>query len=415
MHRNGIGRRREFIKRVAATAGLTAMAPASLRAAARLRGSDAPERQEVRVGFVALTDCASVVTASVLGFDRKHGIRIVPSRQASWASVRDKLASGALDAAHVLYGLVYGVQLGIGAPRRDMAVLMTLNNNGQGISLSKSLAGRGVRDGASLAAFMRREPREYVFAQTFPTGTHAMWLNYWLAAHGVDPLRDVSTIVVPPPQMVRSMRAGDIDAFCAGEPWNHCGIAEGVSIHGASSQDIWPDHPEKVLGATREFVDRNPHTARALVMAVLEASRWIDASPANRETMARTLAAAPYIDAPMDVILDRIQGRYQDGLGRTWTDPRPMRFFADGAVNFPYLSDGMWFMTQFRRWGLLPAHPDYLAVSAAVNQIALYREAAAQLGVALPREPLRTSRLIDGAVWTGRDPAQFVDAQPIHA
>jgi nitrate/nitrite transport system substrate-binding protein len=415
MHRNGSTRRREFIKRAAATAGLTAMAPASLRAAARVRGSDAPEREEVKVGFVALTDCASVVMASVLGFDRKHGIRIVPSRQASWASVRDKLASGALDAAHALYGLVYGVQLGIGSPRRDMAVLMTLNNNGQGISLSRDLAARGARDGGSLAALMRREPREYVFAQTFPTGTHAMWLNYWLAAHGIDPMREVTTIVVPPPRMVHSMRVGDIDAFCAGEPWNHCGIAQGVSVHGASSQDIWPDHPEKVLGATREYVERHPHTARALVAAVLEASRWIDASAANRERMARTLAAAEFVDAPVDAIVDRIQGRYQDGLGRTWNDPHPMRFFADGAVNFPYLSDGMWFMTQFKRWGLLREHPDYLAVSGAVNRTDLYREAAAQAGVPVPAAPLRSARLIDGALWTGLDPVRFAAVHPIHA
>jgi nitrate/nitrite transport system substrate-binding protein len=403
------GRRRDFVKRAGGIA-----AAAVLPAAAHMSGSDAPEQRELRVGYVALTDCASVVMAAALGFDRKFGIRIVPSREASWASVRDKLASGALDAAHVLYGLVYGMHLGIGSPRRDMAVLMTLNNNGQGISLSRKLAERGARDGASLAALMHREPREYVLAQTFPTGTHALWLNYWLAAHGVDPLRDVTTIVVPPPQMVASMRAGDIDGFCAGEPWNHCGIAEGVSVHGASSQDIWPDHPEKVLGATRDFVARNPHAARALVMAVLEASRWIDASPGNRERTARTLAGV-YVDAPVEAIVDRIQGRYQDGLGRTWTDAHPMRFHADGAVNFPYLSDGMWFMTQFKRWGLLRAHPDYLAVAGAVNQLELYREAAAQVGVSIPAEPLRSSRLIDGALWSGRDPVRYVEAQAIHA
>ena len=292
---------------------------------------------------------------------------------------------------------------------------MTLNNNGQGISLSRGLAARGARDGGSLAALMRREPREYVFAQTFPTGTHAMWLNYWLAAHGIDPMREVTTIVVPPPRMVHSMRAGDIDAFCAGEPWNHCGIAEGVSVHVASSQDIWPDHPEKVLGATRDYADRHPHAARALVAAVLEASRWIDASAANRERMARTLAAPAFVNAPVDAIVDRIQGRYQDGLGRTWNDPHPMRFFADGAVNFPYLSDGMWFMTQFKRWGLLREHPEYLAVSAAVNRTDLYRDAAAQAGVPVPAAPLRSARLIDGALWTGLDPVRFAAVHPIQA
>jgi nitrate/nitrite transport system substrate-binding protein len=131
--------------------------------------------------------------------------------------------------------------------------------------------------------------------------------------------------------------------------------------------------------------------------------------------MARTLAAPAFVNAPVDAIVDRIQGRYQDGLGRTWNDPHPMRFFAEGAVNFPYLSDGMWFMTQFKRWGLLREHPDYRAVSAAVNRTDLYRGAAAQAGVPLPAAPLRSARLIDGAVWTGLDSVRFAEAHFIHA
>jgi nitrate/nitrite transport system substrate-binding protein len=353
--------------------------------------------------------------ASELGFDRKYGIRIVPTKEASWARVRDKLVGGALDAAHALYGLVYGVQLGIGGPTKDMAVLMTLNNNGQGISLSRKLADRGVTDGAKLAAIMKQEPREYVFAQTFPTGTHAMWLYYWLAAHGVDPLRDATTIVVPPPQMVKNVQAGHVDAFCVGEPWNHCGIVAGASVHVASSQEIWPDHPEKVLGTTREFVERYPNTTRAMMMALLETSRWIDASPDNRVRMAETVAAARYVDVPVEHIVDRILGRYQDGLGRTWNDPAPMKFHADGEVNFPWLSDGMWFLTQFKRWGLLPEHPHYEAVAAAVNRVDLYREAADALGVSVPAQTLRTSRLVDGALWSGSDPRRYAQAHAIHA
>ena len=157
--------------------------------------------------------------ASVLGFDRKHGIRIVPSRENSWASVRDKLVNGSLDASHVLYGLVYGVHLGIAGPKKDMAILMTLNHNGQAITLSRKLADAGAVDGGSFAALLRRERRDYTFAHTFPTGTHAMWLYYWLAAHGVQPFQDLKTITVPPPQMATSMRAGNMDGYCVGEPW----------------------------------------------------------------------------------------------------------------------------------------------------------------------------------------------------
>ncbi|MCO5761706.1 MAG: ABC transporter substrate-binding protein [Chromatiaceae bacterium] len=118
-------------------------------------------------------------------FDEKYGIKIIPTKEASWASVRDKLVNGELDAAHVLYGLIYGVQLGIGGPKKDMANLMTLNNNGQAISLSKALADKGAMDGPSLAKLMAKEKREYTFAGTFPTGTHAMWMHYWLAAAGI--------------------------------------------------------------------------------------------------------------------------------------------------------------------------------------------------------------------------------------
>jgi nitrate/nitrite transport system substrate-binding protein len=383
--------------------------------AVHLAGSDAPEKKEVRVGFIALTDCASVVMAAVNRCDEKHGLRIVPMREASWAALRDKLVSGQLDAAHVLYGLVYGVHLGIGGPKQDMAVLMTLNQNGQGISLSRKLAERGAVDGTTLKKLIDAEPREYTFAQTFPTGTHAMWLYYWLAANGIDPFADLRIITVPPPQMVANARAGRIDGFCVGEPWNHRGIAEGVSIHVASSQDIWPDHPDKVLGTTARFVRECPNTARALTLAVLEASRWIDASDANRRAMATTIAARPYVDVPVQTIEDRILGRYDNGRGRSWIEAHRMRFIGDGAVNFPYLSDGMWFLTQFKRWGLLSAHPDYLGVATQINRIDLYREAATQLGIAVPAEPLRSACLIDGAVWNGRDPRAFAQSHAIAA
>ncbi|QNM98887.1 ABC transporter substrate-binding protein [Chitinimonas koreensis] len=377
-------------------------------------GSDRPEKEEVQVGFIPLTDCASVVMAAVLGFDRKYGIRIVPRREASWAAIRDKLAGGELDAAHALYGLVYGVQMGIGGPQCDMNVLMTLNQNGQAITLSSRLAADGATDGERLARKARAAPRTLTFAQTFPTGTHAMWLYYWLAAHGIDPLRDVNTIVVPPPQMVAHMRVGNMDGFCAGEPWHQRAIAERAGFTAATSQAIWPGHPEKVLGTTAAFARRHPNTARALVMALLDASRWIDAQ-ANRRRVAETLADRAYVNCAVDSIEQRLAGRYDDGLGRSWQDPDYMKFFDDGRVNYPYLSDGMWFLTQHRRWGLLKTDPDYLAVARAVNRIDLYAEAAQALGIALPAEPMRSGTLFDGSVWDGSDPAGYAARFAIRA
>ncbi|MBL8315195.1 MAG: ABC transporter substrate-binding protein, partial [Rubrivivax sp.] len=401
---------RQFIKGSAAMA-----AGSALPGGAWAAGSDAPEKKEVRIGFIPLTDCASVVMASVLKFDEKYGIKIIPTKEASWAGVRDKLVNGELDMAHVLYGLVYGVHLGVSGPRRDMAVLMTLNHNGQALTLSRKLADQGAVDAASLAKVMATEKRDYTFAQTFPTGTHAMWLYYWLASAGINPMRDTKVITVPPPQMVANMRVGNMDGFCVGEPWNHRAIIDGIGVTAATTQDIWKDHPEKVLGTTGDFAKRYPNTARAVIMAVMEAGRWIDVGLANKNKMAETIADKAYVNTSVDAINQRILGRYQNGLGKTWDDPNHMKFFNDGAVTYPYLSDGMWFLTQHKRWGLLKSHPDYLAVARQVNQIDLYTQAAAQLKVSVPKDPMRSSRFIDGVTWNGKDPARYADGFKVNA
>ena len=348
---------------------MSALDPA-LRAGAWAAGSDAPEKTEVKIGFIPLTDCASVVIASVMKFDEKYGIKIVPSKEASWAAVRDKLVNGELDAAHVLYGLVYGVQMGIGGPKKDMAVLMSLNHNGQAITLSNQLKDKGAIDGAKLKALIDREKREYTFAQTFPTGTHAMWIYYWLATYGINPMTDVKTITVPPPQMVANMRVGNMDGFCVGEPWGNRAIYDKIGFTAETTQGIWKDHPEKTLGTTAEFVQKYPNTTRAMIAAVLDASKFIDVM-ANRKKVAEIIADKSYVNCPVDVIDQRLEGNYDNGIGRVWKDPDYMKFYNDGAANFPYLSDGMWFLTQHKRWGLLKEDPDYLAVAQKVNQIEL--------------------------------------------
>ncbi|WP_312278623.1 CmpA/NrtA family ABC transporter substrate-binding protein [Kosakonia cowanii] len=379
-------------------------------------GSDAPEKKTLRVGFIPLTDCAPVVMAAVKKFDEKYGITIIPSKESSWASVRDKLLSGELDAAHVLYGMVYGLQLGVSGPQREMAVLMTLNNNGQAITLSNQLKAAGVTDGASLKKVIAASPQgTYTFAQTFPSGTHAMWLYYWLANAGIDPFADVRNVVVPPPQMVVNMKIGNMSGFCVGEPWNQRAILDGIGFTAATSQQIWPDHPEKVLGTTSAWVSANGNAARALTAAVLEASRWIDASDENRRETAKTIAARAYINTAVETIEGRMLGHYEDGLGKTWQDAHAMRFFNDGAVSYPWLSDGIWFLTQQKRWGLLKSDPDYLAVARQINRSELYKQAATAVGgISVPTSSMRSSTLIDGKVWDGSDPAAYANSFAIH-
>jgi nitrate/nitrite transport system substrate-binding protein len=400
--------RRKFLSQSAlgAAALVAGMTPA-LRSTVWAAGSDAPEKKEVKIGFIPLTDCASVVMASVKGFDKKHGITITPSKEASWAAVRDKLVNGELDASHVLYGLIYGVQMGIGGPKKDMAVLMNLNHNGQAFCLSRKLYDKGVKDAASLAALIKKEKGEYTFAQTFPTGTHAMWLYYWLAAHDVNPFTDVKTITVPPPQMVANMRVGNMDGYCVGEPWHQRAIVDKIGFTAETTQGLWKDHPEKTLGTTMEWLQKNPNTARAMTAAIIEAGRWIDASDANRKETAAVIATKSYVNTDLDVIEGRMLGHYDNGIGKTWQDPNAMKFYNDGAVNFPYLSDGMWFMTQHRRWGLLKEEPNYLEVAKKVNQIAIYKDAATAAKANVPKDVMRSAKLMDGVVWDGRDPVKY--------
>jgi nitrate/nitrite transport system substrate-binding protein len=409
--------RRDFIKKssaIAGAAGIMSMVPDAIRHSAWAAGSDAPEKTEVKIGFIPLTDCASVVIASVMGFDKKYGIKITPSKEASWAAVRDKLVNGELDAAHVLYGLIYGVQMGIGGQKKDMAVLMTLNNNGQAITLSNQLKDKGVTTGEQLKVLVDKEKRDYTFAQTFPTGTHAMWLYYWLASYGINPFSDVKNITVPPPQMVANMRVGNMDGYCVGEPWGARAIADKIGFTAVTTQDIWKDHPEKVLGTTADFVAKYPNTTRAMMMAILEAAKFID-TMANRPKVAQIISDKSYVNTTEDVIEGRMRGEYENGLGKKWQDPNYMKFYNDGLVSFPYLSDGMWFLTQHKRWGLLKEDPDYLAVAKKVNQIELYKQAAAQVKVPVPKNPMRTSKLMDGTVWDGKNPKAYAASFKIKA
>ncbi len=369
-------------------------------------GSDRPEKEALKIGFMPLADCAPLVMASIVGFDEKYGVKLVLERQHSWSAMRDRLTSGELDAAQALYGLLYGLQMGIGSAARDMAVLMNLNQNGQSIVLSRAIAAAGVRDGAGLARLMREQPRRYTFAHTFPTGNHAMFLCYWLAAAGIDPVAQTRLVTVPPAQMAANLEAGHMDGFCAGEPWSRRAVMDASGVLVSPSSQVWPDHPGKALGARADFVARHPNTCRALVAALLDTARWLDASPTNREAAAEVLASPGYVHADIDLLRACLIPRRANVPG--------LRFFADGEATFPWLSDGMWFLTQQRRWGLLRGDPDYLGVARCVNQLDLYREAAQLAGVDLPSGEMRSSRLMDGRVWDGSDPVAYAGSFEIH-
>lgn len=380
-----------------------------MNAPAQHASPDTPERLEkthLRLGFVALSDAAPLVAAKLLEFGHAHGLTLELCRQPSWAAVRDKLLSGDLDAAHALYGLVYGVQLGLGGPQTDMAVLMVLNRNGQAITVSNRLAA-ALDEHGTLPAALRTLGRKPVFAQTFPTGTHAMWLYYWLAAHGVHPLRDIESVVVPPPQMVGALAEERLDGLCVGDPWNTVAEAQGVGRTAAYSSEVWPDHPEKVLACRRDFVSAHPNTSRALVHTMLEACRWLD-DAGHRNEIARRLAQPEFLGVPEALIAARL------GTEAISATRLPVRFFEGGALNYPRASDGAWFLTQYQRWGMIAPRDDYTAIADAINQTALYREAAHRMGLAAPmRETPQV--LIDGRIWDASKPETYEQGFDIRA
>jgi nitrate/nitrite transport system substrate-binding protein len=362
----------------------------------------------LRLGFMPLIDCAPLLAAVRLQLDRKHGLRLQLHRQASWAAIRDKLLAGELDAAHALTGLVHGVQWGIGGVQADLSILLTLNRNGQGIVLSNSLS-QALIAGRSLSEAFSGLGRPPVLAQTFPTGTHAMWLYYWLAAHGVSPLHAIRSVAMPPPQMADALARGELDGYCAGEPWAQQAETLQVGRRLVASGEIWPDHPEKVLACRRDFATLEPETAVALTATLLEACRWLD-EPGNRKQAAAWLAEPEVIGLPVAQIAACLDA---DAAGM-----HRLSFHNEGAVNFPYLSDGLWFLSQFRRWGWLAqdrSESDWARQVADVHGTTRYREAAASVGVQVPAAENRRSVLCDGIVWDGHAAQAYADAFAIRA
>ena len=406
--------RRSFIKTTAAGALLAGL-PKGWAGGAY--ASDAPERPRVRIGIIALTDCSSIVMAHELGLFEKHGIAATISKEASWAVIRDKLTLGENQATHMLLGMPYASTMGLGgAPVKPMVVPMYLNRNGQAITLTRALLEKGVKTPAqlrplALEAKARGEP--LTFAMTFPPGTHAMWMRYWLASGGIHPDKDVSLITIPPPQMVANMKVGKMDGFCVGEPWNARAVADGIGFTAVTTQELWPDHPEKVLAFTEEFAAKHPRTVKAVMRAVIEAGRWCDRLE-NRPKVAEVVSRPQYIHTTKEAILGRLLGEYDLGDGRRKKDPLYMTFF-DRDTTFPLRSHGTWWLTQFRRWGMVKGPPDYAGVAGRVHRPDLYREVAKELGIAAPKEDARTERFGDGTVFDPSDPEKYARSFAVNA
>src|SRR6195256_766154 len=269
--------RREFVKTTAAAAVLAGV-PLGWRGTAY--ASDAPETPKVRIGIIALTDCSSIVMAHELGLFKKHGIESTISKEASWAVIRDRLTLGENQATHMLLGMPYASTMGLlGSPVKPMIIPFYLNRNGQAITLTKELRDKGVKTPQQLKPLVmeaKTKGAPMTFAMTYPPGTHAMWIRYWLASGGINPDKDVSLITIPPPQMVANMKVGKMDGFCVGEPWNARAIADKIGFTVTTTQKMWKDHPEKVCAFNEDFAMKNPKTVKAILKALHLSSQYID-------------------------------------------------------------------------------------------------------------------------------------------
>ncbi|MEI6945976.1 CmpA/NrtA family ABC transporter substrate-binding protein [Paraflavisolibacter sp. H34] len=348
----------------------------------------------VKLGFIPLTDCASLVVAKEMGFFKKYGVDVVLSKEASWANVRDKILNGELDGAHCLFSMPFSVYTGIGGKAgSEMRIAMVLNNNGQAITLSKDFCGLvGFKDTKKVAAAVKavKARKEVTFAMTFPGGTHDIWLRNWLAACGVNP-KSVGIITIPPPQMVANMRVDNMEGFCVGEPWNGVAATQNIGFTHIASQDMWKNHPEKALVVNKQFSETSREDMKNVMKAIIEASQWLD-NMGNRKKAAAFLSRPNYVNAPVAVLEARLMGSTDLGceLGVQKYKDDYMTFFNKGFVNAPRKAHGIWFLAQYARFGMIPAIP--ANAKEVVDRIILddvYAEVAKSMGVALPNDDMK--------------------------
>jgi len=424
---NGVTRR-QLLKTTAATATFAAIKAAFPSGA--FAAVATPEVTGAKLGYIALTDSAPLIIAKEKGLFEKHGMPDVEVvKQASWGAARDNLvlggAANGIDGAHILSPMPYLMQTGSVTQNKvpvPMAILARLNTDSQGISVGKEYAETGVQlDSSKLKeAFDRKKAagNEVKVAMTFPGGTHDLWVRYWLAAGGIDPDKDVSTITVPPPQMVANMKVGTMDAFCVGEPWNEQLVNQGIGFTACMTGELWKAHPEKAFSMRADWVEKNPNAAKAIVMAIMEAQQWCE-SMENKDEMAAILGKRQWLNAPPKDIAGRLKGDINYGNGRIahGTDLF-MKFWANGA-SYPFKSHDIWFIAENIRWGKLAPDLDIKTLVDQVNREDIWRAAAAELSVAASDIPATTSRgketFFDGKVFDPENPSAYLESLSIRA
>ncbi len=388
----------------------------------------AVEKKDIKIGFIPLTDCAALVIAKEKGFFAKHGLNVELSKEASWANVRDKMTVGELDASHMLAAMPIASTLGVGSTQKNMVALMALGQNGDAITVSNKMYDAmmaadpiATKKGSAVAlkkVITTKKIGVPEFGMTFPTGTHNYHLRYWMAAGGVDPDVDVALKVVPPPQMVANMTAGNIDGFCVGEPWGQRAVMGNIGKVVITGYQLWENGPEKVLGVQKEFADKYPETTKQMIEAVIEAGMWLDASWNNRKEASKILSSKAYVNAPTDVIDNSMTGTYMFTNGINTPMPN-FNVFGKKQALYPYYSHGLWQVSQMVRWGQLDHAIDMKKTVENVYRPDLFAKAAKEVNYPLPvtgwkiEGKTADNKFMDGLVFDPNKVVDYIYSTPI--
>lgn len=413
--------RRKILKAAMAAAamgGANAILPRPLYAS-----TPKPETTKAVLGFIALTDAAPLIIAKEKGIFAKYGMPDVEvAKQASWGTTRDNLVLGSqgngIDGAHILTPMPYLISTGKVTQNNvptPMYILARLNLDSQCISVGAEYAalkiGLDTKPFKTALEKKKASGKAVKAAMTFPGGTHDLWIRYWLASGGIDPDKDIETIVVPPAQMVANMKVGTMDCFCVCEPWNEQLKNQKIGYTAITTGELWNKHPEKAFAMRADWVDKHPKAAKALLMAVQEAQMWCEKLE-NRKEIAQIVSKRQWIGAPYADLVDRLEGKFDYGTGRVVNNsPHIMKYWKDNA-SYPYQSHDLWFLYENVRWGKFTGKEDFKSLISKVNREDLWKEAAKELGVPAAQIPQTTSRgvekFFDGKTFDPANPSAYL-------
>ncbi len=373
------------------------------------------EKVNLEIGFIPLTDCAPLVVAKEKGFFEKHGLEEVTlSREPSWKAVMQGVANRRLDAAQMVAGMPLAMTLGMGgnAPLPVVSALTTARN-GNAIVLSKQLYDQGVRTLADFKAAIAKSPDKlHTLGMVHPSSMHNLMLRYWLASGGIDPDEDVSLMMIPPPQMVANLKAGNIDGYCVGEPWNSRAVHEGLGFVIATDLEIWDGHLEKVLGVREDWAERYPQTHIALVKALLEACEYCD-DRRNREEIVGWLCQPQYVGSDPIYTRPGFIAPYDRGMGEAPQMLLHYNQFYVNQTNCPDRVEALWIMTQLARWGLVPFPKNWIEILDRVRRVDVFGAAARELDLPDTGPDRGPIRLSDGTVFNPDDPIGYLSSLKI--